>query len=56
MLVDVAIVDDNVLEGQEMFTATLTTEDSNVDIPSDSDTVRVIINDDDCKFVGKRFS
>ena len=52
-LVDVTIVDDDVLEGQEMFTATLTTEDPNVDIPSDSDTATVIVNDDDCKLVRK---
>lgn len=53
MLVDVAITDDDVLEGQEMFTATLTTEDSNVNTPSDSDTVTVIIKEHDCKFLRK---
>ena len=44
---DVAILDDDVLEDQEMFTAVLTTDD---DISSDSSIIRVTIIDIDSKF------
>ena len=46
--VDISIVNDDVLEGVEMFTATLTTDDSNVDISSD-DTAFITIVDNDSK-------
>ena len=46
--VDISIVNDDVLEGVEMFTATLTTDDSNVDISS-NDTATITITDDDSK-------
>ena len=49
--VDISIVDDVVLEGVEMFTATLTTDDSNVDISS-NDTAFITIVDDDSKLQG----
>ena len=46
--VDISIVNDDVLEGVEMFTATLTIDDSNVDISS-NDTATITITDDDSK-------
>ena len=49
--VDITIVNDAVLEGVEMFTATLTTDDSNVDISS-NDTAFITIVDDDSKLQG----
>lgn len=50
MFVDISILNDDVMEGVDMFTATLTTGDPNVNIPSDSDTSIVIIADDDRTF------
>ena len=50
LFVDMTIVDDDILEGVEIFTVTLTTGDSNVDIPSDNDTATITITDDDSKF------
>ena len=48
--VSVAILDDDVLEGVEMFTATLTTDDSNVDVSSNN-TATITIMDHDSKFL-----
>ena len=50
--VDVDIVDNSILEGVEMFTATLTTTDSNVNILPDADTATVTINDNDSRCCG----
>ena len=49
--VNISIVNDDVLEGVEMFTATLTTDDSNVDISS-NDTAFITIVDNDSKLQG----
>ena len=53
MFVDVTIVDDDILEGVENFTVILTTGNSNVDTPLDTDTATVTITDDDSKFSKK---
>lgn len=42
--VNVTILDDDVLEGVEIFTATLTTDDSNVDISSDNTATITIVD------------
>ena len=44
--VDISIVNDAVLEGVEMFTATLTTDDSNVDISSNGTAFITIVDTD----------
>ena len=49
--ISVKIVDDNIQEGVEMFNATLTTDDSNVDIPISTASATVIINDRDGMFI-----
>ena len=46
---DIPIVDDDILEDLEMFNAVLSTNDSNVDIPSD-DTANITIVDDGSLF------
>ena len=49
--ISVKIVDDDIQEGVEMFNATLTTDDSNVDIPISTASATVIINDRDGMFI-----
>ena len=47
--VNITIVDDNIMEGTEMFSATLTTADSNVMIGDGTATVTIL--DDDGKYL-----
>ena len=47
--ISVKIVDDVIQEGVEMFTATLTTDDTNVEIPTRSASANVVIKDQDSK-------
>ena len=48
--IPVKILNDDIQEGIEMFTATLTTDDMNVDIPISTASATVIINDRDGMF------
>ena len=49
--VSVPIVEDSNMEDTEMFSATLTTTDSNVVIGTDTATVTILDNDRECYFV-----
>ena len=49
--VDVSILDDDVLESVEMFSATLTSNEPNVDVSSD-DTAEILIDDNDSMLCG----
>ena len=44
------ILNDDIQEGIELFTATLTTDDMNVDIPISTASAMIIINDRDGMF------
>ena len=48
--INVKILNDKELEDPEMFTATLTTSDPNVDIPTHTATANILISDNDSKF------
>ena len=48
--IPVKILNDDIQEGIEMFTATLTTDDMNVDIPITTASAMIIINDRDGMF------
>ena len=48
--ISVKIVVDDIQEGVEMFNATLTTDDSNVEIPISTSSANVVIEDQDSKF------
>ena len=50
MIINVNISNDEELEDPEMFTATLTTSDPNVDIPTDTATANILISDNDSTF------
>ena len=50
LFVDIPIINDNVLEAMERFTATLTSNTPNVDIESGADSAIVIIIDDDSEY------
>ena len=47
-IVSVPIVDDGVLEGEEMFSATLTTDNPRVTIFNSSTTISISDNDGEC--------
>ena len=49
-IINVNLLNDKELEDPEMFTATLTTSDPNVDIPIDTATANILISDTDSMF------